>query len=265
MIKSMEEALKKRGFCFIEVLSPCPTGYGRKAGQKTGVDTMKYYKENSRIEHGADPTSVSIEPGGEIVVGRFVDREAPIYQDRRWHKRVIWGGMMRKELRFSGFGGQGVILMGHIMGKACIMDGKNVTLTQSYGPEARGGACSTDIIVSDENIYYPHVRRPDILIAMSRSALNTYGASLAEGGLLLVDTGLVESSSGKGIPATELAEDKIGTRLVSNIVMLGYFTAVTGVVSIESVKKSILELVPESTEEKNMEAFDLGYDEDTSD
>ncbi len=84
MIKSMGDALNKRGFCFIEVLSPCPTGYGRKAGQKTGLDTMKYFKENSRIENGADPASVSIEPGGEIVVGRFVDRDEPTYQDKRW-------------------------------------------------------------------------------------------------------------------------------------------------------------------------------------
>lgn len=83
MIKSMEEALKKRGFCFIEILAPCPTGYGRKVKQRTGLSTLKYYKENSRIENGADPTSVAIEPDGEIVVGKFIDREAPTFQDRR--------------------------------------------------------------------------------------------------------------------------------------------------------------------------------------
>ncbi len=172
---------------------------------------------------------------------------------------------MRKGLRFSGFGGQGVILMGHIVGKACVLDDKNVTLTQSYGPEARGGACSTDLIISDESIYYPHVRKPDILIAMSQSALTTYLPSLAEGGILLVDTGLVKSAEGKGIPATELAESKIGTRLVSNIIMLGYFTAVTGLVSKESIKKAISTLVPKGTEEKNIKAFDIGYGEEKTD
>ncbi len=86
MIESMEEALNKKGFCFIEVLSPCPTGYGRKVGLKTGMETMKYYKENSKIKDGADPTKVALDPDDpecEIIVGKFVDKEAPTYQDER--------------------------------------------------------------------------------------------------------------------------------------------------------------------------------------
>ncbi len=82
LIRSLEEALNKKGFCFVEVLTPCPTGYGRRTGQKTGKETMKYYKENSRIDHGADPTDVSLDQG-DIIVGKFVDREAPTYQERR--------------------------------------------------------------------------------------------------------------------------------------------------------------------------------------
>ncbi len=170
--------------------------------------------------------------------------------------------MMRKELRFSGFGGQGVILMGHIFGKAAVFDGKNVTLTQSYGPEARGGACSVDIIVSDKDIHYPEVRKPDILISMSQPALKTYLPSLAEDGILFIDTSLVEYTvmENKGIPATELAEEVAGTRIVSNIIMLGYFTAATGLVTEESMKKAISKLVPKGTVEKNLEAFQVGFD-----
>ncbi len=169
--------------------------------------------------------------------------------------------MMRKELRFSGFGGQGVILMGHIHGKAAVFDGMNVTLTQSYGPEARGGACSVDIIVSDREIHYPEVRRPDILIAMSQPALKTYLPSLAEDGLLVIDSSLVECTREgcSRIPATELAEKVIGTRIVSNMVMLGYFTGVTAMVSEGAVKNAISARVPKGTEEKNIKAFELGY------
>ncbi len=167
---------------------------------------------------------------------------------------------MRKEIRFSGFGGQGVILMGHILGKAAVLDGNEVSLTQSYGPEARGGACSTDIIVSDEDIYYPQVRDMDILVSMSQEALNNYLPELGEDGDLIIDTGLVESSDRDfiGIPATQIAKDELGTRIVSNIVMLGYIVGGTGLVSEGSMKEAIKELVPEGTEEKNIQAFEMG-------
>ncbi len=170
---------------------------------------------------------------------------------------------MKTGMRFAGFGGQGVIMMGHIMGKASIIDGKNVTLTQSYGPEARGGACSVDVIVSDKEIYYPHVREPDILVIMSQSALTTYLPSIKEDGTLLLDTGLVEHTEVdrefEGLPATELAKSELGTRIVSNIVMLGYLVAATEIVSEPSMKEAIKSLVPKGTEEKNIKAFEIGY------
>lgn len=170
---------------------------------------------------------------------------------------------MRKEIRFSGFGGQGVILMGHIFGKAAVLDGKDVTLTKSYGPEARGGAASTDIIISDDRVYYPQVRNPDVLISMSQSALETYGSSLDENSELMIDTGLVESDreGAVGLPATKIAEDEIGVKMTANIVMLGYFTAKTGLVGKNSMTESIRGQVPEGTEEKNIEAFNRGYEE----
>lgn len=169
---------------------------------------------------------------------------------------------MRKEIRFSGFGGQGVILMGHILGEAAVLDGKDATLTKSYGPEARGGACSTDIIISDDRVNYPQVRDPDVLISMSQESLETYIPALSEEGILMIDTSLVESSreGNVGLPATEIAEEKIGIKQVANIVMLGYFTAMTEFVTKDSMKEAIEDLVPEGTEEKNLEAFESGYE-----
>ncbi len=174
---------------------------------------------------------------------------------------------MRKEMRFSGFGGQGVILMGHIFGEAAVLDGKDATLTKSYGPEARGGACSTDIIVSDDRVHYPQVREPDVLISMSQEALETYLPALGEKGTLMIDTDLVETSreGTVGLPATEIAKEKIGIKQVANIVMLGYFTAMTEYVTKDSMKKAVEELVPEGTEEKNLEAFELGYEKGEED
>lgn len=169
---------------------------------------------------------------------------------------------MRKEIRFSGFGGQGVILMGHVMGKAAVLDDNEVSLTQSYGPEARGGACSTDIIVSDEEIYYPQVRNMDILISMSQEALNNYLPELEEDGSLILDTGLVDSPNRDfiGIAATDIAKEKLGTRMVSNILMLGYITGVKDIVSKGSMEEAIKDLVPEGTEDKNIQAFEEGYE-----
>ncbi len=174
---------------------------------------------------------------------------------------------MRKEIRFSGFGGQGVILMGHIFGEAAVLDGKDATLTKSYGPEARGGACSTDIIISDDRVHYPQVRDPDVLISMSQESLETYIPALEEEGTLMIDTGLVETSRDKtvGLPATDIAEEKVGIKQVANIVMLGYFTAMTEYVTEESTKEAVEDLVPEGTEEKNLEAFDLGYEKGEED
>jgi len=168
---------------------------------------------------------------------------------------------MRKEIRFSGFGGQGVILMGHIFGEAAVLDGKDATLTKSYGPEARGGACSTDIIISDDRVHYPQVRDPDVLISMSQESLETYLPELGEEGMLIIDTGLVETSRANvlGLPATEIAENDVGIKQVANIVMLGYFTALLEFVGKDSMKEAVEKLVPEGTEEKNLEAFELGY------
>ena len=172
------------------------------------------------------------------------------------------------EVKFAGFGGQGIILAGLICGKAAsLFDNKNAVLTESYGPEARGGACSASVIVSTSKIFYPHVSRPDTMTIMSQEAFKTYGPSLAENGLLIVDSDLVTIAPGDIKPGTKLyrvpftrLSEEVGKRIVANIVMLGAFTALGEAVSIEAMKKSILATVPKGTEDLNLRAFQKGYD-----
>jgi 2-oxoglutarate ferredoxin oxidoreductase subunit gamma len=173
--------------------------------------------------------------------------------------------MSRTEVRLTGFGGQGIILSGYIVGKAAaIHDGKQATFTQSYGPESRGGACAAQVIISDEPIHYPHLLDPRILVVMSQGAYNKYVPDFNREGLLLIDEDLVELGEEAAglrvlsIPATRLAEEKLGRKIVANVVMLGFFAAVTDVVSVDALRRAVLESVPKGTEELNQSAFELG-------
>ncbi len=174
--------------------------------------------------------------------------------------------MSRTEIRLAGFGGQGIILSGYIIGKAAaIYDKKEATFTQSYGPESRGGACSAQVIVSDEPVHYPHLISPSILVVMSQEAYNKYVPTLRDGALLIVDEDLVETGDLAGdvellsVPATRLAEE-LGRKIVANIVMLGFFAAVTDVVSVESLREAVRTSVPKGTEELNLKAFEKGHE-----
>ena len=172
----------------------------------------------------------------------------------------------RLEVRLSGFGGQGIVLAGNILGKSvALFERKNAVFTQSYGPEARGGACSADVVISEETIHYPKVIRPDILVFMSEEAKNTYGRLMASGTTVIIDEDLVKNDGLEGrcsrlfsVPATRIAEG-VGRKMVANIVMLGFLAAVTDVVRYESLKRAVLSSVPKGTEELNTQAFEEGY------
>lgn len=172
--------------------------------------------------------------------------------------------MNREELVLGGFGGQGIILAGNIAAKAAaIYDRANATLTQDYGPEARGGACRAQVIISNSPISYPYVDSPTVLVVMSQEAYTRYTPELREGGLLLIDEDLVKPKKSAhnrmlAIPATRIAQE-LGRVAVANIVMLGFLTAVTKITSVGAMKKSVLESVPEGTEELNLKAFERGY------
>ncbi len=172
--------------------------------------------------------------------------------------------MSRKEIVIGGFGGQGIILAGYIVGQAAaIFDRKNATFTQDYGPEARGGACRAQVVISDNHISYPYIENPSVLVVMSQEAYAKYATGLRKNVPLLIDEDLVKPKKSKNnkifaIPATHIARE-LGRPAVANIVMLGFLTAITKMVSVDSIKKSLLESVPKGTEELNMKAFERGY------
>ncbi len=169
------------------------------------------------------------------------------------------------EIRISGFGGQGVIRCGYIIGKtAALFDGKHATLTQSFGPEARGSACSAQIIVDEDPIRYPYLTMPDTVVAMSQEAYDKFGSTIKDGGTLLIDEDLVKPSDEAGntklyaVPATRMAE-QLGNRIVANIVMLGFFTAMTGIISGKAAREALPSSVPERFVDLNVKAFEEGF------
>ncbi|MFQ5599692.1 MAG: 2-oxoacid:acceptor oxidoreductase family protein [Candidatus Krumholzibacteriia bacterium] len=171
--------------------------------------------------------------------------------------------MATTEIRITGFGGQGVILAAYVIGKAAaVMEGRHATLNQSFGPEARGSACSAQLILSDEPVTYPYVRQTDILLAMSQDAYRQYVGEVREQGIILIDDSLVTRDSAHrtfGAPATRTAE-KLGKKIVANMVMVGLFTSTTNVIQRDAARKAIQTSVPSGTEELNLAAFDRGLD-----
>ncbi len=170
------------------------------------------------------------------------------------------------EIRFAGYGGQGIIRSGIIVAKgASIHDDKFATMNQSFGPEARGGACSAQLVMSDKKVLYPYVERSDVLLALSQPGYDKFKDELSEAGTLVYDEDLVtpdksqESVKAYGIPSTRLAEE-LGHRIMANVVMLGFFTAVTKLVSKEGMRKAVADSVPPGFVELNLKAFDKGYD-----
>jgi 2-oxoglutarate ferredoxin oxidoreductase subunit gamma len=170
------------------------------------------------------------------------------------------------EIKFGGFGGQGIILAGMIVGKAAALyDNKEATLTQAFGPEARGSACSAQVVVSNERILYPYITRPNIMMLMSQDAFTRFSPELAPGGLLIIEEDLVkpeplpEGAKVFRAPATRIAEE-LGRRIVLNIVMVGYFAAVTKILTPEAVRKAVQDSVPKGTIDLNLKAFDRGFE-----
>jgi len=173
-------------------------------------------------------------------------------------------GSWKKEIIITGFGGQGIVLAGRILGQAVSLgDDLESTLVQSYGPEARGGACSAQVIISDGSIHYPYVRYPDILVCMSQSGFDKYINDIKEDGTLLIDQDLVQPRGCQrdffSVPSTRFAEE-LGRKMMANIIMLGFLTSVTESVSVEAAREAVEESVPKGTEEMNLKAFNKGWD-----
>lgn len=171
------------------------------------------------------------------------------------HKRI--------EIRIAGLGGQGVVLAGHILGKAAAYDGLQVVQTQSYGAEARGSAAKSEVIISDSKIGFPMVRSCDVLVAMSQTALDKNLKDLKQNGTLLIDPDIVKNvpetkAKVYKIAATETADSRLKSKMYANIIILGALARITGLVKTAAVEKAIVDSVPEKLKDIDIEAFRIG-------
>ena len=171
--------------------------------------------------------------------------------------------MDRTEVRVTGYGGQGVVLISTVIGRAwAVHAGKHATMIQSFGPEARGSACSATLAMSEREVLYPYVRHSDVLVAMSSEGCDLYCGELKDDGVLIYESNLVRPTTRAGqrawgIPSTRIAES-LGRVLVQNVVMLGFFSAITMLVPLDAMREALRHSVPSGTEELNMKAFEKG-------
>jgi 2-oxoglutarate ferredoxin oxidoreductase subunit gamma len=174
--------------------------------------------------------------------------------------------MNRYEIRIAGFGGQGVVTIGKIVGlAAALYDKRNAVQTQSYGPESRGGACKAEIVLSDGEVHYPKVRSADVLVALSQTAQDVYLKELKPGGILIIDPLTVVKETNRSdirvvkVPTTEIAH-QVGNKKFQNMVALGALCQLSGVITPDALEKAIAETVPPKTLSQNIEAFKKGIE-----
>jgi len=166
---------------------------------------------------------------------------------------------MKKEIRICGFGGQGIILAGVVLGEAATRAGHRAVQTQSYGPESRGGAARAEVVISSEPIDYPRVSRPDVVVALSQAGYDRFGKDVADDGIVLVDEALVEAEGVTSVPFTTTAEE-VGRKIVSNVVMVGYLGALIEVIPHDVLESTVLANIPAGTEDLNRKAVTAGRD-----
>jgi 2-oxoglutarate ferredoxin oxidoreductase subunit gamma len=286
----------------VEIIAPCSTAYARwnpegkgldpENLRRRGLEVMKHYQMVGRTDHGVHPKDahVKVNEKGEvieIVEGEFLDEDRPDFKDamdqRESQAEKLWvnekaaldkrkelparkAKIPRTEIQLGGFGGQGIMSAGKIIGMAAaVYNNLEACFTQSYGPEARGGAAGSQVVISSAPIHHPHLTQPASMIMMSQGAYDKYISSLAPGGILLFDDELVNLNEDHrtdiksfGIPATRIAEEA-GNNRAANTAMLGFWTAVEGIVDKEAMMESISESVPSKTVEINLEVFEIGY------
>ncbi len=283
MTNMFKKAIEHRGFSMVEVVSDCPTGFGRRNKMGTAVKMIQYFKENAvRLKNWEEMSAE--ERNGKFPIGVFEESDREEYTAR--YQRVIDGAMAAAGgepeevywpqvsedrapklpgvvgVRLSGAGGQGLILAGVIYGRAAsICDGKNAVQTQSYGPEARGGASKSDIVLSDEPIDYPLAEKLDALLCLNQESCDKYFPDLKKDGVLIVDSLYVKNiprPSAYALPFTEIAKNVVGRVVVANVVALGAVCELTPYVSRRAFEEALKASVPKGTEQINLHAFEEG-------
>jgi 2-oxoglutarate ferredoxin oxidoreductase subunit gamma len=171
----------------------------------------------------------------------------------------------RHEVRFSGAGGQGIILAATLLADAAVATGREVVATQNYGPEARGGASKAEVIVSDDEIDFPEVTAPVITVCLSQEAFDAYAGLTVPGGLVVYDERLVRPSTLPerrvvGLPFTEVAESELGKAIAANMVMLGAVSHLSGLVDFDALADALRRRLPARIVELNLKALQLGCD-----
>ena len=299
---TLRKALSHSGFSFVEVIAPCSTAYSRwnpegrgldpENLRRRGLEVMKHYQIVGRTEQDIHPKDahVKVNERGEvieIIEGEFLIESRPDFKaamdqrvelaEKYWlrEKKVLENrdGLKvtkkkqpRFEVQLGGFGGQGIVSAGKIIGMAAaVYNDLEACFTQSYGPEARGGAAGSQVVISSDPIHHPHLTEPDSMIIMSQGAYDKYISSLRPGGVLLVDEELVKLPDEHrtemltlGLPATSIAEEA-GNNRAANTAMLGFWAAVEGIVDKLALERSVTESVPPKTVDVNINVFEIGY------
>ena len=294
--KLIEHGLRKKGFSVIEALSYCHTTFGRLNKRGNAVDMMRVLKEDSVTLAAA----LELEPeerAQKMVRGVLADRDLPEYTEQ--YAQIIEraravdpaaprsedeppttslrapeecdasdrdNAAKRFEIRLAGEGGQGLILAGLILAEAAtIYDGKNAVQTQSYGPEARGGASRSEVVISSGDIDFPEVILADFLLAMSQEACDKYFRQTKTHSTLLVDStrvARVPTNRALRVPITAIAENITGgRRITANIVALGLIVGLTNVISRDALRQSVIARAPHGTQEINLKSLEAGWAE----
>ena len=299
---TLRNALTHSGFSFVEIIAPCSTAYARwnpegkgldpENLRRRGLEVMKHYQNVGRIDHDVHPKDahVKVDHQGEIVEiieGEFLDEARPDFieainqradlAEKYWlgeketlDKRKVLASrkkrVHRTEIQLGGFGGQGIMSAGKIIGMAAaVYNNLQACFTQSYGPEARGGAAGSQVVIASSPIHHPHLTQPTSMIIMSQGAYDKYIADLAPDGVLLIDDELVTLPADHrkdiktfGISATKIAK-QAGNNRAANTAMLGFWTAVEGIVDKDAMQESIAESVPPKTIKLNLDVFEAGH------
>jgi 2-oxoglutarate ferredoxin oxidoreductase subunit beta len=284
--RSIAEALSKPGFSFVEIIAPCPTNYGGRNRFKDAESELQTFRERTVFWEGEPLEEIGVELGGRIVIGTFVDKPRDTFRERLLSYSPAWPPKRkpaapqpapeelqaeraarraprgRREVRIAGAGGQGIMLAGALLGEAAsVHDGGHAVAIPSYGPESRGGASKSDIVLADEPIEYPEVREPNVLVVTFQEAYDKYKQPRAKDCVLIAEQDLVkldpeDAETAWTIPALEWARE-LGEPRALNMIILGFIAAVSDVVAADSVRAAIRRVG--RLTEKNLAAFDRGY------